>query len=599
MITFEGLSENFRFLVLEVSGQLRATHEFMRAPTRELFDRITGRDDYIDNLKTIIENKCFSRIHTDNSLDRREIHRIRAIHTIAVNLERIADFCVNILGQMAHLSDPGRLRADEYDPIFTEIEASLNRIIPALEKEDLPAALAICRSEYELDRLYEAVFHRILAEMSDGRSVHDRITTIFIFRYLERIGDSLLNVGEALIFSVLGEKIKIKQFEALQKTLSTSGFGDSLSDIDFRSIWGTRSGCRIGRVERVRGARNSTGDAEGGGGPSCDTDVGGGNGNPAQTGPDGQPRPAPGGLGSIYKQGNKKKIIKERDNIARWSTLFPNLVPEIFGYHEDDDSAALLVEFLQGCTMDEIVLTGDVEILQNAMFVLLQTLHEIWEKTATPGPVDTDFMRQMRSRMESVLQVHPGLRREGVDMCGAGALSTEQLIDRCEAIEKTLPAPFTVFIHGDFNVNNLVYDHTRQAVRFIDLYRSRDCDYVQDISVFLVSNYRLPVFEPALRERIRWVMREFLLFAIGVAAERGDATFQARLALALARSLYTSTRFELNHHFAKDMYLRSHYLMERIVAHGGSWESFRLPAEVLDCGCNAIMREETPCALAS
>jgi phosphate uptake regulator/aminoglycoside phosphotransferase (APT) family kinase protein len=596
MITFEGLSENFRFLVLEVSGQLRATHEFMRAPTRELFDRITGRDDYIDNLKTIIENKCFSRIHTDNSLDRREIHRIRAIHTIAVNLERIADFCVNILGQMGHLSDPGRLRADEYAPIFAEIEASLNRIIPALEKEDLPAALAICRSEYELDRLYEAVFHRILAEMSDGRSVHDRITTIFIFRYLERIGDSLLNVGEALIFSVLGEKIKIKQFEALQKTLSTSGFGDSLSDIDFRSIWGTRSGCRIGRVERVRGARNSTGDAEGGGGPACDT---GGNGNPAQTGPDGQPRPAPGGLGSIYKQGNKKKIIKERDNIARWSTLFPNLVPEIFGYHEDDDSAALLVEFLQGCTLDEIVLTGDVEILQNAMFVLLQTLHEIWEKTAAPGPVPTDFMRQMRSRMESVLQVHPGLRRDGVDLCGAGALSTEQLMDRCEAIEKNLPAPFTVFIHGDFNVNNLVYDHTRQAVRFIDLYRSRDCDYVQDISVFLVSNYRLPVFEPALRERIRWVMREFLLFATGVAAERGDATFQARLALALARSLYTSTRFELNHHFAKDMYLRSHYLMERIVAHRGSWESFRLPAEVLDCGCNAIMREETPCALAS
>lgn len=573
MITFEGLSENFRFLVLEVSGQLRATHEFMRAPTRELFDRITGRDDYIDNLKTIIENKCFSRIHTDNSLDRREIHRIRAIHTIAVNLERIADFCVNILGQMAHLSDPGRLRDDEYDPIFAEIEASLNRIIPALEKEDLPAALAICRSEYELDRLYEAVFHRTLAEMSDGRSVHDRITTIFIFRYLERIGDSLLNVGEALIFSVLGEKIKIKQFEALQKTLSTSGFGDSLSDIDFRSIWGTRSGCRIGRVERVRNARSSTGDAEGGGGP--------------------------GGLGSIYKQGNKKKILKERDNIARWSTLFPNLVPEIFGYHEDDDSAALLVEFLQGCTMDEIVLTGDVEILQNAMFVLLQTLHEIWEKTATPGPVDTDFMRQMRSRMEAVLQVHPGLRREGVDLCGAGALSTEQLIDRCEAIEKTLPAPFTVFIHGDFNVNNLVYDHARQAVRFIDLYRSRDCDYVQDISVFLVSNYRLPVFEPALRERIRWVMREVLLFATGVAAARGDATFQARLALALARSLYTSTRFELNHHFAKDMYLRSHYLMERIVAHRGSWESFRLPAEVLDCGCNAIMREETPCALAS
>jgi hypothetical protein len=54
------------------------------------------------------------------------------------------------------------------------------------------------------------------------------------------------------------------------------------------------------------------------------------------------------------------------------------------------------------------------------------------------------------------------------------------------------------------------------------------------------------------------------------------------MAFALARSFYTSTRFELNHRFAKVMYHRAHFLLEKIQAFGdGNWEEFRLPQEIL------------------
>lgn len=546
MITFEGLSENFRFIVLEVIGQVRATQSFMHEPSRELFDRITGRDDYIDNLKTIIENKCFSRIHTDTTLDRRELNRIRAIHGIAVNLERIADYCVNILGQMSYLSDTSGLLPGDYDPMFEEIHAALERIVPALEQEDLPVALAICRAEYELDSLYKKVFDRVIKELPEApQSLHDNITNVFIYRYLERIGDSLLNVGEALIFAVLGEKIKIKQFDALQKTLTDSGFETNLGAIDYRSIWGTRSGCRIGHVKPGNNKR-----------------------------PDGQ--------GTIYKEGNLRKIAAEKRNTEYWASLFPNLVPAIYGYHEHGEQASLLVEFLQGCTFDEVILTADPEILQNAMFVLLQTLHIVWTGTRNTTPVPVDYVAQIHARLDAVRQVHPELWRAQKDLCGCRVLSTGDLLAACGALEKELPAPSTVFTHGDFNLNNLVYDHASQSVRFIDLHRSRDYDSVQDISVFLVSCYRMPVFEPAQRERIRWVMREAFTFAAGYAAEQGDTTFHARMSLALARSFYTSTRFELQLGFAREMFLRAHYLLEKLLAHRGKpWEAFRLPLAVL------------------
>jgi hypothetical protein len=71
-------------------------------------------------------------------------------------------------------------------------------------------------------------------------------------------------------------------------------------------------------------------------------------------------------------------------------------------------------------------------------------------------------------------------------------------------------------------------------------------------------------------------------FARDFALKKKDAAFHARLALALARSFYTSTRFELNTTFAKNMYLRSHFLLDRLVAHKGvPWEDFVFPVEVL------------------
>jgi hypothetical protein len=73
-----------------------------------------------------------------------------------------------------------------------------------------------------------------------------------------------------------------------------------------------------------------------------------------------------------------------------------------------------------------------------------------------------------------------------------------------------------------------------------------------------------------------------LSFAHDFAERSGDRTFWARLALAAARSLYTSTRFELDQGFAREMFLRSHFLMDKIIGHAGTpWETFRFPREVL------------------
>jgi Ser/Thr protein kinase RdoA (MazF antagonist) len=151
------------------------------------------------------------------------------------------------------------------------------------------------------------------------------------------------------------------------------------------------------------------------------------------------------------------------------------------------------------------------------------------------------------------------------------------------ALDREIACPFSVFIHGDFNIDNIIYDADLDAVRFIDLHRSRHFDYVQDVSVFLVSNFRLQVFQLPVRRRINQVVRSFLSFAEQFAAKHHDRHFQARLALGIVRSFATSTRFVLNRDQAQTMFSRSRYLLQQVVNHAeqGKLEEFVFPREVL------------------
>jgi aminoglycoside phosphotransferase (APT) family kinase protein len=178
--------------------------------------------------------------------------------------------------------------------------------------------------------------------------------------------------------------------------------------------------------------------------------------------------------------------------------------------------------------------------------------------------------------------VHPsfGLREAGIG--GIQVPSLQTLVEHAHAIESTLHAPFSVLTHGDFNIDNVIF--TRDSrIRFIDLHRSKHGDYVQDVSVFIASNLRLQIFESVARRSLHDLTLAFYDFAGDFAQRHDDPTYTARLGLGLARSFITSTRFLLDEGFAKSLYLRARYLLERIAEANTPEEiaRFTLPKEVL------------------
>ncbi len=552
----EGIAENFRFMVLEVVKQVENTQKVLETMDAKTIEAVESRDDYIDNLKSVIENKCFSAIHRLGSQNRRDVDLLRASNTVASNLERIGDFAVNIVGQTKYLKSKDFITRFDLGKFFVAILDALNLTYEAMLQQDMSKAFKICRSEFTLDFLYKIQFDRILNELRSGRETENLITSHLILRYLERMGDSLLNIGEAIIFAAVGEKFKIRQYEALRETLAKSGMELPISDVEFQSIWGTRSGCRIGRVSAH--AAQSSENAED---SHCDKD-------PAS--------------GVLFKEGNRKKLMQEMENINRWESIMPGLPPKVLAHQEDGSQASMLIEYLPGCTVQDVVLTADYDIMDNALFLTEQTLTTAWDHTMAVAPTAAGYISQLESRLGDVRRLYPQFTWDAKSIGAVDVHSFEDVLAAAREVEAELEAPYSVFIHGDFNSNNILYDHESQRIHFIDLHRSKQYDPLQDISVFLVSNFRLPIFEVYTRGRLNAVALRMYRFAKEYGEAQGDTRFDARLALGLARSFITSTRFELNPSFAKNMFLRGAYLLEKILDHRGSaWEDFVLPEDVI------------------
>ncbi|MEW6262064.1 MAG: PhoU domain-containing protein [Thermodesulfobacteriota bacterium] len=539
------VTENLRFMVNEVIAQVEQAFKFFAEPTRAMMDKINSRDDYIDNQKSMIEEETYVLLQSGGKLTRTQANLLRSINTIASNLERIADFAVNMLRQAGHLSNPGFIGNFEYESFFEEVLVGLKRIVPALDRKDINLAFRICQCEFKLDEVYGARFKRILSNLCAGGEQGNLVTCLLIFHYLERMGDSLLNIGEAIIFGLVGEKMKIQQYRALSESLTASGLNTAISEMEFESIWGTRSGCRIGVV-----------------------------GEKAQ--PD-SARPV------LFKHGNLKKLKKERENIERWEQLVPGLPPQVRGFVPgEEDDGAILLEYLPGRTFQDIVLTAEAALMMKSLALIERTMGQVWLATMKPEPVRADFVEQVRSRMEAVYRLHPDFNKKPRWIGDLKLNSFAELLEALEEVERQLEAPFSVFIHGDFNINNLIYDPDMEQLHFVDLHRSAQTDYIQDVSVFLTSLYRLPFFESEIRHRLNFAIMDFFEFAKDFAASREDRTFEARLALGLGRSFFSSTRFELNRKFAKKMHLLSLYLLEKLVAYQGRpWPDFELPGEIL------------------
>jgi Ser/Thr protein kinase RdoA (MazF antagonist) len=205
------------------------------------------------------------------------------------------------------------------------------------------------------------------------------------------------------------------------------------------------------------------------------------------------------------------------------------------------------------------------------------------------GPIPSTFSLQALERLPEAATFYPGLMRHEGGLGDWRLRSIPEILNQAIAVEESLRAPFQCRIHGDFNLSNVLHDPKKQIVNLVDLYRSGEADYVQDVSVMLISIVRLPLVNSADRRSLFRAAKVGYALAKRFAEEKNDSTFQARLTFGLARSFITSTRFVLDERLAAQFVARARYLLEKLIGHfqrGESWADFKVPLEVLNIPLN-------------
>ncbi|MEO6609547.1 MAG: phosphate signaling complex protein PhoU [Aestuariivirga sp.] len=173
-----------------------------------LADQVIARDDKLDEIEREIEEKAILTIakRQPMALDLREI--MVAIR-ISSDIERIGDLAKNTAKRTHAISEalPRRLSTG-LTRMGNMAQAQLKNVLDAYSRADDDMAMAVWRSDEDLDALYNSIFRELLTYMmEDPRNISLCTHLLFGAKNLERIGDHTTNIAENIHYLVHGKTI--------------------------------------------------------------------------------------------------------------------------------------------------------------------------------------------------------------------------------------------------------------------------------------------------------------------------------------------------------------------------------------------------------
>ena len=139
-----------------------------------------------------------------------DLRFITAAMKIGSDLERVGDLAVNIAEVSLELLKQPPLKPLIDIPRMASLAQSMVKdALNAFINRNEVLARVVCERDDEVDSLNDQVFRELLTYMmNDPSTINRAVGLILIGRHLERIADHATNIGEDVIYLVLGKTIK-------------------------------------------------------------------------------------------------------------------------------------------------------------------------------------------------------------------------------------------------------------------------------------------------------------------------------------------------------------------------------------------------------
>lgn len=186
-------------------SQLKRSIEALQTKNVEMALEIMEHDDKADLLYEEINDFAILLIAKQQPVAI-DLRRIIVAIKIATDIERIADFAVNIakstirIGNEEHVKPIVKVK-EMYEVTSKMLQLSLDSFI----EEDIQKAKQVADMDDEVDALYGETIQELLRINQEKPDYLAQITQLsFICRYLERAADHVTNIAENTFYLVKG-----------------------------------------------------------------------------------------------------------------------------------------------------------------------------------------------------------------------------------------------------------------------------------------------------------------------------------------------------------------------------------------------------------
>ncbi|PKQ21381.1 MAG: phosphate transport system regulatory protein PhoU [Actinobacteria bacterium HGW-Actinobacteria-6] len=174
----------------------------------ELAEQVIAGDDDIDIRCLAIEEHSLEIIATQFPVAR-DLRLLHSLGYISMHFERMGDLGVNI-AKAARRTAERRGPQTLYDLIQAQgnlVHRVLEAMLESLDKKDIELAARLQDMDEPIDHLFKQFF-RELARLQDEEDIEWASSMVLASRYLERIADHAVDIGDRVTYMVTG------QFEA-------------------------------------------------------------------------------------------------------------------------------------------------------------------------------------------------------------------------------------------------------------------------------------------------------------------------------------------------------------------------------------------------
>lgn len=174
----------------------------------ELAKQVVSEDKTIDNEERDIEQDCLKILLMEHPVAG-DFRDVSAALKMITDLERIADQAADISELSLQFGDEEFIKEPEHIEMMAKLVMGMVKDgVTSYIKKDIKTAKGLDKRDDRVDELFETV-KRDLVELikSDPSNADQAILFMMIAKYLERIGDHAVNIGEWTEYAATGSRV--------------------------------------------------------------------------------------------------------------------------------------------------------------------------------------------------------------------------------------------------------------------------------------------------------------------------------------------------------------------------------------------------------